>query len=380
MRRGFMESHAAFYMQRCIPRLWEDAPAVCLQEVCSVFPERENPRNSPEIKMERLLELRHIGKTFRVNHGMLRGSAELVAVDDVSLYLRKGESLGLVGESGCGKSTLGRIACGLLAQSSGERLVQGRPLPQAGSASWAAGKIQMIFQDPASSLNPRMKVGNAVAEPLRARGEWIFRARRKAREMLAAVGLKDAFGRYPHQFSGGQRQRIAVARALVTRPEVIVCDEPVSALDASVQSQILNLLKNMQHRYDPAYLFISHDLSVVGFMCPRIMVMYLGQIVEEGGRDQLFAGPAHPYTQALLAAMPPGAEAWATGQTIDTLPPPLPGELPSPLNPPAGCRFHPRCPRARPVCGEVAPPWHEMGPGWQARCHFPGAGTHVTEL
>ena len=266
-----------------------------------------------------------------------------------------------MGESGCGKSTLGRLACGLLAPSAGQVLLEGRPLPSAGADSWAAGRIQMIFQDPFSSLNPRLSVGSAVAEPLAARGVSRAERRDQAEAMLTTVGLGGMGNRYPHEFSGGQRQRIAVARALVTRPDVVVCDEPVSALDASVQAQTLNLLRDVQEQFGPAYLFISHDLAVVGFLCRHIMVMYLGQIVEEAPTEALFEGAAHPYTQALMAAMPTGSR---RGEPIAA----LEGELPSPLAPPAGCRFHPRCPKAKDICRQEAPQWKEMGAGWRVRC------------
>lgn len=322
--------------------------------------------------MEIALEMKRATKIFQVREGMFGRRLQLLAVDNVDFSLPCGASLGLVGESGCGKSTLGRLACGLEALSGGERLFHGEPLPPAGAGSSAAGRIQMVFQDPASSLNPRMSVLASVAEPLAARGEGKGAALHEAREMLALVGLKDMGQRYPHQFSGGQRQRIAVARALVSRPDIIVCDEPVSALDASVQAQILNLLREAREKFNPAYLFISHDLAVVGFMCPRILVMYLGQIVEEAARDELFAHAAHPYSRALLEAMPKGREAWARGAGQKILKP-LPGELPSPLDPPSGCHFHPRCDRAKPICAEEAPPWKIIGENWRARCHFPEA-------
>lgn len=295
----------------------------------------------------------------------------LRAVDKVSLDLAAGESLGLVGESGCGKSTLGKLACGLMPVSAGEILFKGKPLPPAGAKSWAAGRLQTIFQDPASSLNPRMSVAASVAEPLLACGASRGEAMREAEKMLETVGLGGSGARFPHQFSGGQKQRVAAARALITRPDVIVCDEPVSALDASVQAQILNLLREMREKFNPAYLFISHDLAVVGFACSRILVMYLGSIVEEASREEIFGGPAHPYSRALMAAMPGGARDWSAGRDLGRLPPPLPGELPSPLNPPSGCVFHPRCPIARDICEREAPPWKEIGPGWRARCHFP---------
>lgn len=316
-----------------------------------------------------LLEARDVRRTFAVRRGLFDPTRTLLAVDGVSFTLSSGESLGLVGESGCGKSTLGRLVCGLLQPDAGEILLEGRPLPPAGAASQSAGRIQMVFQDPAASLNPRLMARASVAEPLAARGVPRAQRREQADEALRAVGLDGTGDRYPHTFSGGQRQRIALARALVTRPDVIVCDEPVSALDASVQAQVLNLLREVQERFRPAYLFISHDLAVVGFMCRRILVMYLGQIVEETSAEQLFAGAAHPYSQALLAAMPAGERDWANGQKLDTLPP-LRGEPPNPLAPPAGCRFHPRCPQAQTICRCEPPPWRQLTPTWRARCHF----------
>lgn len=317
-----------------------------------------------------LLEAAAITKNFKVRQGILNTPALLKAVANVSFTLHKGESLGLVGESGCGKSTLGRIACGLMPPSAGSITFKDMALPPAGRKSWAAGQIQMIFQDPASSLNPRMTAAASIAEPLQARGESRRNALAAASDLLARVGLPAMENRYPHQFSGGQRQRIAIARALITHPDIIVCDEPVSALDASVQAQILNLLCDMREKYSPAYLFISHDLAVIGFICQRILVMYLGQIVEEASSDDLFAHAAHPYSRALLAAMPQGGQICAKKQ--DHLPQVLSGELPSPIHPPSGCAFHPRCPVAEPICGEEAPPWKVMGANWRARCHFAG--------
>lgn len=321
--------------------------------------------------MNPVLEFENVSRNFVIRRGILGKTALLHAVDNVSLEIQAGESLGLVGESGCGKSTLGRLAAGLLSPDSGSICLMGKKIPLAGAGSWAAGKIQMVFQDPASSFNPRLTVLSSIAEPLRAQGLSRRESRIKAMEMLEKVGLGNVGGRYPHQFSGGQKQRMAVARALATKPALIVCDEPVSALDASVQAQILNLLRELQGERGPAYLFISHDLAVIGFMCPRILVMYLGQIVEKSGREELFAHPAHPYTRALLAAMPKSEKDWSQGRGLETLPPPLSGELPSPINPPSGCYFHPRCPIAKPVCQESAPSWSFPSPGRAVRCHFP---------
>lgn len=317
------------------------------------------------------LRLERISKKFKVSRGIFRQAAWLRAVDDVSIRIGEGESLGLVGESGCGKSTLGKISCGLLKPSSGEILLHGRALPPAGAKSWAAGKVQMVFQDPASSLDPRMTILDSIAEPLIIKGGGRGGRLERAQALLEAVGLGGLGDRYPHQFSGGQRQRIAVARALATNPSLVICDEPVSALDASVQAQILNLLKDMREERNPSYLFISHDLAVIGFMCSRIMVMYLGQIVEEARAERLFRHAAHPYTLALIAAMPKGERNWKEGEDLGALPPPLSGELPSPISPPSGCYFHPRCPRAQDICRKEPPPWKDLGPDWRARCFFP---------
>lgn len=315
---------------------------------------------------EALLQLRDVWRRFAVRRGLWAERALLTAVAGVDMSLRAGESLGLVGESGCGKSTLGRMACGLLPPSEGEVLFDGRPLPPAGPRSTAAGRVQMVFQDPFSSLNPRWRVGASVEEPLR-RDKSLSRAERAARvaDMFARVGLAGLERRYPHEFSGGQRQRIAVARALITRPDVIVCDEPVSALDASVQAQVLNLLRDVQEEFGPAYLFISHDLSVVSFMCPRVAVMYLGRLVEEGPRERLLRTPAHPYTQALVAAMPAADGVSPVASSVAA-------ELPSPLAPPPGCAFHPRCARATDACRSEAPDWRTLEEGWRVRCHHPG--------
>ncbi len=309
--------------------------------------------------MTALLEMDGVSREFASRRGVVR------AVTDMSFTLAAGESVGLVGESGCGKSTVGRLAVGLLAPSSGTVRFDGRPLGAARGRQDARGQLQMIFQDPFSSLNPRWRVGACIAEPLAALGAGAAERREKVREMLELVGLSEAQGeRYPHEFSGGQRQRIAIARALITHPRLVVCDEPVSALDVSVQAQVLNVLRGMQERFQPSYLFISHDLAVVNFLCTRVLVMYLGCLVEELPRTALLAGSRHPYTRALLRSVPQGE----AGRR--ELPQPLEGELPSPLAPPSGCPFHPRCPQAQAVCRQQMPAWTPTAAG-RVRCHFP---------
>ncbi len=296
-----------------------------------------------------LLELRDISRYFQVRQGLFGKTRLLWAVAGLSLSLAAGETLGLVGESGCGKSTVAKIAAGLLAPSSGEVFLEGEPLSEK-SGSGHAGRlpVHMVFQDPFSSLNPRLTIGRSIREPLDIEGELNLAARNeRVAEMLYLVGLlPEHAGRYPHEFSGGQRQRAVVARALISRPKLVICDEPVSSLDASVQAQALNLLKNLQDRFSPAYLFISHDLSVVGHMSDRIAVMYLGRIVELSPARDLFNAPLHPYTQALLAAVP------GRGDGQSGL---VKGDPASPLDPPSGCAFHPRCPKAMPCCRAQRP-------------------------
>ncbi len=322
--------------------------------------------------MDALLELKRVSREFAVRRGLFDPRpASVKAVNEVSFRLFPGETLGLVGESGCGKSTLARMATGLLPPSSGEVLLSGRALGE-WSPLERAGRIQMIFQDPFSSLDPRQSVGAGIAEPLRLaaeaagyplpRAEW----REKVKEILVHVGLQpEHIDRYPHEFSGGQRQRIAVARAIVAGPGAVVCDEPVSALDASVQAQVLNLLKDMQEKRGLGYLFISHDLGVIGFMSDRVAVMYLGRLVEMASCDELFSHAAHPYTEALMAAAP-SRDPSRRGRGMI-----LSGEMPSPLSPPAGCAFHPRCPHARALCREQEPPLLTVNQGHAVRCHFP---------
>jgi len=321
----------------------------------------------PEQKDRPLLELCEVSRSFSVRRGLFDPRpVHLLAVQDVSFRVYEGETLGLVGESGCGKSTLARLAVRLLSPSSGRILLDGRELADL-SAPELAQRAQMVFQDPFSSLNPRRKVGLSVAEPLllaaKSSGSPLNRRqlRDAATAMLERVGLSpEYYHRYPHEFSGGQRQRVAVARALMARPRLLVCDEPVSALDASVQAQVLNLLKDVQEERGYGCLFISHDLGVVGFMSDRVAVMYLGRVVEMARREDLFRHAAHPYTQALLKAVP------GRGGEL------LSGEMPSPLAPPPGCPFHPRCSQARELCRREMPLWTELGDGHGVRCHLPG--------
>jgi len=280
------------------------------------------------------------------------------AVDGVTLDIAEGEVVGLVGESGCGKSTLGRLACGLHEPTGGTVLFKGKPV------SVSRG-IQMIFQDPFASLNPRMRVEEIVGEAPRVHGLVSKKdVPSYVEEQLRKVGLDPSLRRrYPHQFSGGQRARIGIARALAVKPEFLVCDEPVAALDVSIQAQVLNLFMALRDSLKLTYLFISHDLGVVRHMAGRVVVMYLGRVVESGPAEDLFTRPNHPYTQALLAELPRlerRRRAFA----------PIQGEIPSPLAPPAGCHFHPRCPHAMPRCREEAPPLREIAPGRLSACHL----------
>lgn len=322
-------------------------------------------------EQEPILSALELTKTFPTSQGAFGlKKARLKAVANVDLRLRRGRTLGLVGESGCGKSTLGKLLVGLLEADSGTIRFHGHDL-------WGKDRkadqkhrrnIQMIFQDPFSSLNPRRTIGATIEEGLIIHGMKDAKKRRdKVAEMLIRVGLKDNFfHRYPHEFSGGQRQRIAIARTLILKPEVVVCDEPVSALDVSVQAQIMNLLKALQETLDLSYLFISHDLSVVKTMADRVAVMYLGRIVEQADKADLYHRPAHPYTQALLAAVP------VPDPTHLKRPILLPGETPSPVNPPPGCTFHPRCPHRMDICSIKAPAWTEIAPQHRVRCFLHG--------
>ncbi len=315
-----------------------------------------------------LLGVEGLVKHFPVRRGLLgRVHGAVRAVDGVSLQIGRGETLGIVGESGCGKSTLGRLVLRLIEPSAGRVVFDGRDLATLDAAALRAQRraMQIIFQDPYSSLNPRMTVGQTLAEPLMLHGLHPGRHGERVAELLRIVGLAPEHAlRYPHEFSGGQRQRIGIARALAVEPRLIVCDEAVSALDVSVQAQVVNLLQDLQRRFGIAYLFIAHDLAVVKHIATRIAVMYLGRIVESAEKRTLFATPRHPYTQALLAAIPlpePGA-----GQTTRAL---LGGDVPSPLAPPSGCRLHTRCPHAQAICS-VEDPALEVNAGHAVACHF----------
>jgi oligopeptide transport system ATP-binding protein len=321
---------------------------------------------------EALLEVSGLVKHFTVGGGLFGGTPGTVkAIDGVDFTIRKGETLGLVGESGCGKTTTGRCILQLERATRGKILFQGRDLTAMPENELRAVRrhIQVIFQDPYSSLNPRMSIGQILAEPLKVHGLVKEPSKReeRVRELLTQVGLLPQHARrYPHQLSGGQRQRVGVARALAMEPSLIICDEPVSALDVSIQAQIINLLEDLQSRLGLTYLFIAHDLSVVRHISDRVAVMYLGKIVEIADRKALYEDPLHPYTKALLSAVPipdPRLEA----QRERTV---LRGEVPSPLNPPSGCVFHPRCPIAIDRCSAEIPPLREIKPGHWAACHL----------
>ncbi|MFC1464779.1 MAG: ABC transporter ATP-binding protein [Candidatus Brachytrichaceae bacterium NZ_4S206] len=319
-------------------------------------------------KTEDLLEVKNLQKYFPIKGGILqRTVAHVKAVDGVSFTVKKGETLGLVGESGCGKTTVGRTILRLTPATSGSVIFEGQDVFKLNSSQLKALRrdMQIIFQDPYSSLDPRMPVGESVGEGLLVHGMRDAKKRNEiVIEMLRKVGLEDYHARrYPHEFSGGQRQRIGIARALALRPKFIVCDEPVSALDVSIQSQVLNILKDLQAEFGLTYLFIAHNLSVVEHISDRVGVMYLGKMVELTDRETLFRDPLHPYTKALLSAIPIPDPTVKRERMI------LQGDVPSPVNPPSGCRFHTRCPFAVDICKTVEPPLEELKPGHMVACH-----------
>ncbi len=325
----------------------------------------------PTTNVTPLIEVRGLAKHFPVRRKPLQfGARQLLrAVDGVDFSIDKGETLGLVGESGCGKSTTGRLLLRLIEPSAGSVRYRGVDLMTVSKRDMRALRrdLQIIFQDPFGSLNPRMTVADIVAEPLVVHSEDRWARAGRVRDLLDLVGLAQAHaGRYPHEFSGGQRQRIGIARALALNPRFVVCDEAVSALDVSVQAQIINLLSKLQQELDLTYLFISHNLGVVRNVADRVAVMYLGRVVEIGETDQLFSAPQHPYTQALLSSIPVADPERAPARIH------LTGDVPNPINPPSGCHFRTRCPKAQSICSTLAPPARSVAGSHVVACHFPG--------
>ena len=320
---------------------------------------------------KKLVEVRNLKMYFPVTAGIFRGKVgDVKAVDDISFDIYEGETLGLVGESGCGKSTAGRTILRLYEPTAGSIRIDGREIAKADAETLRKMRpvMQMVFQDPQASLNPRMTVASIIGEPLDEHTKLTRKEKLdRIYELMDAVGLNRAFAnRYPHEFSGGQRQRIGIARALALNPKFIVCDEPIAALDVSIQAQVVNLLEELQDRLGLTYLFISHDLSMVRHIADRVAVMYLGQIAEIATRDALYLSPMHPYTQALLSAVPePDPKIELRRQRII-----LKGDVPSPANPPKGCNFCTRCPKVMPICREVEPRTIEIAPGHLVACHL----------
>ncbi len=321
-------------------------------------------------KPKELLQIKDLKKHFATTKGTFRKTTQIVrAVDGVTFDVFKGETLGLVGESGCGKSTLGRCILRLYEPTSGEINFDGQNITKLKSEDLRVlrRRMQIIFQDPYASLNPRMTVGNIIGEALVIHKLFTDKVARQKRvaELLSIVGLRpEALFRYPHEFSGGQRQRIGIARALAVDPQFIVCDEPVSALDVSIQAQIVNLLQDLQAEFGLTYLFIAHDLMIVKHISTRVAVMYLGNLAEVAPSSELYVDPKHPYTRALLSAVPVADPTRKKSRIM------LKGEIPSPINPPSGCKFHPRCPEVMKICSEVTPPLIQISEKRQVACHL----------
>ena len=328
----------------------------------------EADKNKP-FDPDALLEVRHLRKAFPLKKSLTgKVLSELVAVDDVSFTLKKGETLGIVGESGCGKTTMGRTILKLHPSNGGQIIFDGEDITNYKSKHMRdiRREMQIIFQDPYSSLPPRSTVGGILSEPVRVH-KIVPKSREKeyVLELMDKCGLRDYYyERYPHEFSGGQRQRICIARALSVNPKLVICDEPVSALDVSIQAQIINLLKDLQNQMGLTYLFISHDLSVVKYISDKIGVMYLGAMMEFGKKEDIFGNPLHPYTKALFSAIPNPNPDVKMKRIV------LTGDIPSPANPPKGCRFHTRCPYAKEICKHVVPEYKEHEPGHFAACHL----------
>lgn len=325
---------------------------------------------------EKLLEVKDLTKYFDVGGGFFGKKGRVHAVEDVNFDLYKSETLGIVGESGSGKSTLGRVLLKLLKPTAGQVIYKGKDIASLKGKVYHTirRELQMVFQDPYASLNPRLKVGDAISEPMLANGIVSGRSntREKVRNILKLVGLQDEmYNRYPHEFSGGQRQRISIARALALEPKILVCDEAVSALDVSVQAQILNLFNNLKKQLDLTYIFISHDLSVVKYISDRIMVMYLGEVMELAPTGSLFEKTYHPYTEALISAIPEPSTKAKKKRII------LEGDIPSPLDPPSGCRFRTRCFKCMEICKTMHPNMVEIEPNHFVRCHLYGGRKEV---
>ncbi len=314
-----------------------------------------------------LIEARNLSKSFAIGGGFLAKKKVVRAVEDVSLQIQRGETFGLVGESGCGKSTIGRTLLRLYEPTSGQIFFEGSDITKANMRPYRK-KMQIVFQDPYASLDPRMTVGDIVGEPLDIYHAYESKAERREKilELLNLVGLNsEHMNRYPHEFSGGQRQRVSIARSMALRPDFMVCDEPISALDVSIQAQVINMLMELQQKLNMTYLFIAHDLNVVRHISRRVGVMYLGSLVEVCDANELYKNPLHPYTQALLSAIPiPDPNVSRSRHRVV-----IEGEVPSPMNPPNGCKFHTRCPYARDICREARPETIEVGRGHTCACH-----------